>query len=80
MPRFDQNKQKFKQSEFDPCYFRLVLKGGNRVDILMYVDDGYVVTNSRAAADEALAILHKKFKLSRKSAQYFLGNDLAVAV
>ena len=58
----------------------MVLKNGRRVDILMYVDDGYVVTNSRAAADDALAVLHKKFKLSRKEAQYFLGNDLAVAV
>ena len=72
--------QGFKQSEYDPCYFRMVLKNGRRVDILMYVDDGYVVTNSRAAADDALAVLHKKFKLSRKEAQYFLGNDLAVAV
>ena len=73
------DRQHFNQSEFDPCYFRLVHDNGERVDILMYVDDGYVVTNSKKAADEALKVLHQKFTLSRKDAQFFLGNNLAVA-
>ena len=34
--------QQFQQSEFDPCYF-FKLKGGERVDIALYVDDGYVL-------------------------------------
>ena len=73
------DRQHFNQSEFDPCYFRLVHDNGERVDILMYVDDGYVVTNSKKATDEALTVLHQKFTLSRKDAQFFLGNNLAVA-
>ena len=36
------NVQGFTQSEFDPCYF-FKLKGGERVDIALYVDDGYVL-------------------------------------
>ena len=36
------NVQGFTQSEFDPCYF-FKLKDGERVDIALYVDDGYVL-------------------------------------
>ena len=36
------NKQGFEQSEFDPCYFYKTV-GAERVDIAMYVDDGYVL-------------------------------------
>ena len=71
--------QKFKQSEYDPCYFRKYLPGDKRVDIVMYVDDGYVVTNDCAGATDELRKLHDKFKLARKEAQYFLGNNLHVA-
>ena len=71
--------QRFVQSQFDPCYFRKSFPGGKRVDILMYVDDGYVVTNSTKAADAELAALHAKFTLKRKSSDYFLGNNIAVA-
>ena len=34
--------QGFTQSEYDPCYFFKV-KGAERVDIALYVDDGYVL-------------------------------------
>jgi len=34
--------QGFMQSEFDPCYFYKE-EGGERVDIALYVDDGYVL-------------------------------------
>ena len=70
--------QKFKQSEFDPCYFRKYLPGGKRIDVVMYVDDGYVVTNDRDGATRELRKLHDKFTLTRKEAQYFLGNNLSV--
>ena len=36
------NIQGFTQSEFDPCYFYKVV-GDERVDIALYVDDGYVL-------------------------------------
>ena len=36
------NVQGFTQSEFDPCYF-FKEQGGERVDIALYVDDGYVL-------------------------------------
>ena len=34
--------QGFQQSEFDPCYFFKQV-GDERVDIALYVDDGYVL-------------------------------------
>ena len=71
--------QRFKQSQYDPCYFRKVLPGGKRVDIVMYVDDGYVITNDQATANNEMRQLDDKFKLSRKPAQFFLGNDVNVA-
>ena len=71
--------QRFKQSQFDPCYFRKVLSNGKRVDLVMYVDDGYVVTNDQATAMTEMNVLHNKFKLARKAAQYFLGNNMSVA-
>ena len=71
--------QGFKQSEFDPCYFRKLFPNGKRVDILMYVDDGYVVSNAKDLAVKELQELHNKFTLTRKPAQYFLGNDIHVA-
>ena len=36
------NVQGFTQSEFDPCYFYKE-QDGERVDIALYVDDGYVL-------------------------------------
>jgi hypothetical protein len=36
------NVQGFTQSEYDPCYF-FKEQGGERVDIALYVDDGYVL-------------------------------------
>ena len=37
------NVQGFVQSEFDPCYFFIIVEGGERVNIALYVDDGYVL-------------------------------------
>ena len=70
--------QEFRQSQFDPCYFRKFKADGQRVDILMYVDDGYVVSNDKAYADHELSTLHAKFKLARKGPEFFLGNNVRV--
>ena len=70
--------QQFTQSQFDPCYFRKIVNG-KRVDVLMYVDDGYVVANDKTLADRELVTLHNKFTLKRKPSDYFLGNNITVA-
>ena len=36
------NVQGFAQSEYDPCYFWKI-HGKERVDLVLYVDDGYVL-------------------------------------
>ena len=35
--------QGFTQSQYDPCYFFKTLPSGERVDLVLYVDDGYVL-------------------------------------
>ena len=70
--------QGLTQSQYDPCYYRKFKKNGGRVDLLMYVDVGYVVTDDKSMADDELSTLHAKFKLSRKGPEYFLGNNVRV--
>ena len=71
--------QKYKQSQYDPCYFYKLLNDGTRQDIVMYVDDGYCVDNGTAAADAELKTLHDKFTIDVKPAKFFLGNNITVA-
>ena len=71
--------QKYKQSQYDPCYFYKVLSDGTRQDIVMYVDDGYCVDSGTAAADAELEALHVKFTIDIKPAKFFLGNNITVA-
>ena len=54
--------QHFNQSEYDPCYFWKHLADGTRMDLVMYVDDGYVVDAYSACADAELKQLHDAFK------------------
>ena len=72
------NKQGFKQSEYDPCYFRKLLADGTRMDMVMYVDDGYVVDAHSKLADAELARLNEAFKIDIKKAHFFLGNNVHV--
>ena len=69
-------KQGFKQSEYDPCYFRKLLSDGSRMDMVMYVDDGYCVDAHSAAADAELERFHREFKITIKPASFFLGNNV----
>ena len=48
------------------------------MDLVMYVDDGYVVDNNSSAADAELEILNKAFKITIKPAHFFLGNNVIV--
>ena len=70
--------QKFQQSQFDPCYFWKHLSDGTRLDIVMYVDDGYAVDATSQAAEAELKQLNDAFKLTLKPAAFFLGNNVTV--
>ena len=70
--------QKFKQSNYDPCYFWKVLKDGTRMDFVMYVDDGYVTDAFSADAQRELDELNAAFKIEIKDAHFFLGNNINV--
>ena len=48
------------------------------MDLVMYVDDGYVVDARSAAADAELERFHREFKITIKPASFFLGNNVSV--
>jgi len=70
--------QLFHQSQYDPCYFWKFLSDGTRMDLVMYVDDGYVVDDNSALADAELDALHAAFTIDVKPAAFFLGNNVVV--
>ena len=70
--------QRFKQSQYDPCYFWKHLDDGTRMDLVMYVDDGYVVDESSPLADAELKLLHEAFTIEIKPARFFLGNNIII--
>ena len=70
--------QNFSQSEHDPCYFYKFLDDGTSMDMVIYVDDGYVIDQYSAAADAELAQLDAEFKITIKPAHFFLGNNIVV--
>ena len=48
------------------------------MDMVIYVDDGYVIDQFSAAADAELAQLDAAFKITIKPAHFFLGNNIVV--
>ena len=48
------------------------------MDIVMYVDDGYVIDAYSAAADAELEQLNRAFTVTVKPAHFFLGNNVVV--
>ena len=72
------NVQRFRQSQYDPCYFWKLLSDGTRLDLVMYVDDGYAIDAHSPAADAELRTLNDAFKLTIKPAHFFLGNNITV--
>ena len=74
------NVQRFRQSQYDPCYFWKLLSDGTRLDLVMYVDDGYAIDAHSPAADAELRTLNDAFKLTIKPAHFFLGNNITVHV
>ena len=57
-----------------------MLADGTRMDMVMYVDDGYVVDANSSLADAELATLHAAFTIDVKPAHFFLGNNVSVRV
>ena len=55
-----------------------LLADGTRMDMVMYVDDGYVVDAHSKLADAELARLNEAFKIDIKKAHFFLGNNVHV--
>ena len=70
--------QKFTQSLYGPCYFYKRLSDGTRLDLVMYVDDGYAVDSFSDAAMAELDALHRAFTIEVKPARFFLGNNVIV--
>ena len=70
--------QKFQQSEYDPCFFWKHLFDGTRMNVVMYVDDGYVTDSHSSLADAELEQLHAAFTITLKQAHFFLGNNIVV--
>ena len=70
--------QRFTQSEYDPCYFYKILDDGTRMDMVVYVDDAYVVDKNSPLADKELDKIHRAFTITIKDAKFFLGNNIDI--
>jgi hypothetical protein len=75
--------QNFLQSDHDPCYYYKIYPDGTRLDIVVYVDDGWSEDDAGPNADRDLAILAKKFAgelgpMEYKEPSFFLGQNCKV--
>ena len=68
----------WSQSGYDPCYFFKILHDGSRIDMALYVDDGYVIDSGSPLADAELTRLHDRFTIAIKNANFFLGNNVSI--
>ena len=68
----------FTQSEYDPCFFWKHLSDNTRMNLVMYVDDGYVTDSNSSLADAELEQLNAAFTITLKDAHFFLGNNIVV--
>ena len=48
------------------------------MNIVMYVDDGYVTDSNSSLADAELEHLDAAFTITLKNAHFFLGNNIVV--
>ena len=67
--------QGFKQSSADPCYFYKIFANGARLDLVLYVDDGWYFSDADCVyAAAEIDALSKRFKLKVKlEPKQFLG-------
>ena len=58
------SQQKFVQSEADPCYLYKVYSNGERIDLILYVDDGYYFfSEGSSQAEREISALAERFKI-----------------
>lgn len=65
----------FKRSEADPCLF-VKEKGKQKMFFVLYVDDGLVAFKDDQQLQNLLKDVKRKFKITSKSASYFLGMEI----
>lgn len=53
-------------------------RDGSRIEMALYVDDGYVVDFGSPLADAELARLHTRITIAVKDAKSFLGNNITI--
>mmetsp|Transcript_11278 Transcript_11278/g.24646 ORF Transcript_11278/g.24646 Transcript_11278/m.24646 type:complete len:169 (+) Transcript_11278:560-1066(+) len=68
----------WSQSGYDPCYFFKMLADSSRADMVLYVDDGYVIDTGLSLAGDELARLHNRFTIAIKDAKFFLSNNVSI--
>ena len=72
------HKHGWTQSEYDPCYHRKILSDDTRIDMVVYVDDAYIVDDGSPLADKELQLINDKFTFTVVPARFFLGNSIDV--
>ena len=71
--------QNFTQSHADPCYYYKVYPDETRLDLCVYVDDGWAESDSDTYADADLDILAKRFAMEFNSnPTHFLGMNTRI--
>lgn len=68
-------KLEFQRSEADPCLF-VRQKGCNKIFFVLYVDDGLIAVNSEHEFKQFIEDFKKEFKITSKSASFFLGLEI----
>ena len=67
------------QSSYDPCFFYKIYPDGTRLDIGIYVDDGWATDNAGALADADIAKLGKRFDIKiTDEPRHFLNMNITV--
>jgi hypothetical protein len=64
-----------KQSNADPCLY-ILEKGKENLFLVLYVDDGLIVSTTSEMQNELVSKLKKEFKITVKPATYFLGLEI----
>ena len=71
--------QNFCPSDHDPCFFYKIYDDGSRIDISLYVDDGWVTHNAGSKAKADLMQFATRFRLKfRENPKQFLGLNVDV--
>lgn len=64
-----------EQSQSDPCVFHGKVDG-EKVMLLLYVDDGLILSRSQAAIDSLVGKLQNEFKITLGNANWYVGLEI----